>query len=297
MRKGIALAICSYLSWGLFPLYFKSLAAIPALEILSHRIIWALPFLLLVMAGRRQWSWLLTILGRPRVLGGFVASALLLSMNWFLYIWAVNNDRIIDGSLGYFINPIVNVLLGYILLRERLRPAQWCAVAIAAGGVIWLAVLNGHMPWISLGLALTFGFYALLRKTAALGALEGLTLETMILFPLALACLIFLGNHGSNTFATAFAERDKLAWLIMAAGPITALPLLAFSSAARIIPMATLGLLQYISPSMQLLLGIWIYHEPFSANRQTGFLIIWSALLLYSAEGLWRGYQARQLSR
>jgi len=296
MRKGITLAICSYLSWGLFPLYFKALSGITALEILSHRILWALPFLLMVLAVRSQWLWLSTILDRPAVLGGFVASATLLSVNWLLYIWAVTNNRIIDGSLGYFITPVVNVLLGYILLKERLRVAQWIAVALAASGVIWLAILNGHMPWISLALAFSFGCYALLRKTAALGALEGLTLETMILFPCALAYVIYLGTQNANSFSAAWANGDNLPWLLMAAGPITAIPLLAFSYAARLIPMSTLGILQYISPSIQLLIGIWIYHEPFSAERLIGFIIIWSALMLYSAEGLWRGYQLKNQS-
>jgi len=288
MRKGITLAICSYLAWGLFPLYFKSLTIVTPLEILSHRIIWALPFLLFVLAIRSQWAWMSTILSRPAVLTGFIASAALLSVNWLLYIWAVKNDRIIDGSLGYFINPIVNVLMGYILLKERLRAAQWIAVALAAAGVTWLAILNGHIPWISLALAISFGCYALLRKTAALGALEGLTLETMLLFPFALAYVIYLGTQKANTFASAWSDGNNMPWLLMAAGPITAIPLLSFSFAARIIPMSTLGLLQYISPSIQLLIGIWIYHEPFNAYRLTGFIIIWSALLLYSSEGLWR---------
>jgi chloramphenicol-sensitive protein RarD len=240
---------------------------------------------------RSQWTWLSTILTRPVVLGGFIASAILLSVNWFIYIWAVNNGRIVDGSLGYFINPIVNVLLGFVLLKERLRPVQWVSVALAALGVIWLALLNGHMPWISLALALSFGGYALLRKTAALGALEGLTLETMILFPCAAAYLAYLYLDGANTFVTTWQAGGDTPWLLMAAGPITAIPLLFFASGARLIPMATLGILQYIAPTFQLLIGVWIYHEPFSQNRLIGFMIIWSALFLYSAEGLWRGYQ------
>jgi chloramphenicol-sensitive protein RarD len=296
MRKGITLAICSYLTWGLFPIYFKSLANVPPPEILANRILWAMPFLLLVLAGRSQWSWLATLLNRPKVLAGFIVSAVLLSLNWLLYIWAVNNGRIIDGSLGYFINPIVNVLLGFILLKERLRVVQWCAVAIAASGVIWLAVLNGHMPWISLALALSFGCYALMRKTAALGALEGLTLETMILFPCALAYVVYLYTQDANTFTSSVTAGTVTPWLLIAGGPITAIPLLAFSFAARRIPMSTLGILQYISPSIQLLIGIWIYHEPFSPQRLAGFVIIWSALLLYSAEGLWRGYQLKMAS-
>lgn len=293
MQKGILLAICSYLLWGLFPFYFKSVNNVLPIEILAHRIFWALPFLLLVMAGRSQWAWLLTILYRPKVVSGFIASALLLSISWFIYIWAVNNDRIVDASLGYFINPIVNVLLGFLLLKERLRPLQWVSVAAAGVGVIWLALLSGHMPWISLGLAVSFGMYALLRKTAALGALEGLTLETMILFPCAFAYLIYLYLQGESAFASTWATNSATPLLLIAAGPITAIPLLFFAAGARLIPMSTLGILQYVSPSIQLMIGIWIYDEPFSINRLIGFMIIWSALFLYSAEGLWRGYQQR----
>ena len=296
MRKGIILAVCCYLTWGLFPLYFKTLAGIAPLEILSHRIVWALPFVLLILAVRAQWFWLGTILSRPKVLAGFVASALLLAVNWFTYIWAVNDGRVVDASLGYFINPIVNVLLGYLLLSERLRLMQWLAVACAGGGVIWLAILNGHMPWISLALALSFGAYGLLRKTAALGALEGLALETMILFPCALAWLLYQQSHGNSVLHWGNDNNPHLPWLLMAAGPITAIPLLCFATAARRIPMATLGILQYISPSIQLLLGVWLYHEPFSSARLTGFMIIWGGLALYSAEGLWRAYQLRRVA-
>lgn len=295
MRKGIILAVCCYLTWGLFPLYFKTLGAIAPMEILSHRIVWALPFVLLILAARAQWFWLGTILSRPKVLAGFFASAVLLAINWFTYIWAVNNGRVVDASLGYFINPIVNVLLGYLLLSERLRVVQWLAVACAGVGVIWLAILNGHMPWISLALALSFGAYGLLRKTASLGALEGLALETMILFPCALGWLIYLQSQGHSVLHWHGESDPHLPWLLMAAGPITAIPLLCFAAAARRIPMATLGILQYISPTIQLLLGVWLYHEPFSSARLAGFMIIWGGLVLYSSEGLWRGYRLRQV--
>ncbi|MET3108604.1 chloramphenicol-sensitive protein RarD [Oxalobacteraceae bacterium GrIS 2.11] len=293
MRKGIILATCSYLAWGLFPIYFKSVSNVLPAEILSHRIFWALPFLMLIMATRDQWGWLSSLISRPRVFYGFIASASLLSINWFIYIWAVNNGRIVDASLGYFINPIVNVLLGFILLKERLRPVQWASVGIAAAGVVWLALLTMHMPWISLALALSFGSYALLRKTAALGALEGLTLETMILFPCAMAYLIYLYLHGQSTFTSTWTTGAATPWLLIAGGPITAIPLLFFAAGARLIPMSTLGILQYIAPTIQLLIGIMIYHEPFSSDRLIGFMIIWSALFLYSAEGLWRGYRQR----
>jgi chloramphenicol-sensitive protein RarD len=192
---------------------------------------------------------------------------------------------VIDASLGYFINPLVNVLLGFLLLRERLRPGQWAAVAMAAAGVIWLTWQSGHPPWIGLLLAATFGLYGLLRKTAVLGPLEGLSLETLLLFPLALGYLIVLTLTDHNSFTTAPASSQ---WLLAAAGPITAIPLLLFAAGARRISLSLLGLLQYIGPTLQLLLGVWLYHEPFSGDRLAGFAIIWGALVVYSLEGLWR---------
>jgi chloramphenicol-sensitive protein RarD len=280
----------AYALWGLVPVYFKALQHVPPLEILAHRIVWSLVFLAIVLAWRRQWAWIGAVLRRPRVLAGFIASAILISINWFIYIWAVNNGRVIDASLGYFINPLINVLLGFLLLHERLRPGQWATVALAAGGVAWLTWQGGHLPWIALTLAITFGTYGLLRKTAALGALEGLSLETLILFPAALGYLIVLTLHGHNSFATA---PDSTKWLLVAAGPITAIPLLMFAAGARRIPLSLLGLLQYIGPTLQLLLGVWLYHEPFGGPRLVGFAMIWAALALYSAEGLWRAWSAR----
>ncbi|MDB5764554.1 MAG: rarD [Herminiimonas sp.] len=283
-------AVTAYAIWGLFPVYFKSLQDIPPIEILLHRIVWSLVFLAIVLTSRRQWSWLAVVLRRPRVLAGFTASAVLLSTNWFIYIWAVNNGRIIDASLGYFINPLVNVLLGFMLLHERLRPGQWASVALAGAGVAWLTWQGGHLPWIGLMLALTFGTYGLLRKTAALGALEGLSLETLVLFPIAAAYLIILTLNDHNAFITASTSSK---WLLAAAGPITAIPLLMFAAGARRIPLSLLGLLQYVGPTLQLLLGVWLYHEPFSGERLAGFAVIWMALAVYSAEGLWRAWSGK----
>jgi chloramphenicol-sensitive protein RarD len=285
MRTGMLYAAAAYVLWGLFPIYFKALQGIPALEILVNRIVWALLFLVLILAWRKQWRWIGKVLRQPRVLAGFTASAILLACNWLVYIWAVNNGRVVDASLGYFITPLVNVLLGFLLLHERLRRVQWAAIALAASGVAWLTWQGGHVPWIALALACTFGSYGLLRKTAALGALEGLSLETLLLFPLALGYLGWLTLDGQNTFIAASASTR---WLLLAAGPITAVPLLLFAAGARRIPLSTLGLLQYSSPTLQLLLGLWLYHEPFSTARLIGFIVIWVALAVYSAEGLWR---------
>lgn len=286
MRTGILSAALAFLCWGLFPLYFHAIREVPAMEILVHRVLWSLLFLAVILAGRRQWAWLGQLRSQPRVMGGFVLSSLLLSGNWLLYIWAVNNGHVIDASLGYFINPLVNVMLGYLVLKERLRPVQWTAIAIAGLGVLWLAWQAGHMPWIALLLAASFGGYGLLRKTARLGALEGLSFETMILFPFALGYLVWLSLHGDNSFVNT--PSDTTRWLLIAAGPITAIPLLLFASGARSIPLSVLGLLQYIGPTIQMSLGIFFFHEVFTQERLIGFLLIWSALALYAAEGLYK---------
>ncbi len=285
MRSGILSAALAFLLWGLFPLYFHALAAITPSEILAHRVLWSLVFLLLVLGVRGQWSWLAGLRGQPRVIASFAASAILLSGNWLLYIWAVNSGHVIEGSLGYFINPLVNVMLGYVVLKERLRPVQWLSIAIAACGVLWLTWQAGRMPWIALLLAASFGGYGLLRKTAALGALEGLSFETMLLFPFALAYIVWLSLHGGSGFANAPAETR---WLLAAAGPITAIPLLLFANGARRIPLSVLGLLQYIGPTLQLTLGVYVFHEAFTAERLAGFAMIWTALALYAGEGIWR---------
>jgi chloramphenicol-sensitive protein RarD len=285
MRTGILSAALAFLMWGLFPLYFHALAAIPPTQILAHRVVWSLLFLAIVLTVRGQWGWIAELRGRPRVIASFAASSLLLSGNWLLYIWAVNSGHVIEGSLGYFINPLFNVMLGYLVLKERLRPVQWAAIGIAAGGVLWLTWHAGHMPWIALLLAASFGGYGLLRKTAALGALEGLSFETMLLFPFAAAYLGWLALHGDNGFTATDASTQRL---LVAAGPITAIPLLLFATGARKIPLSVLGLLQYIGPTIQLSLGVFMFHEAFTADRVIGFALIWTALAVYAIEGILR---------
>jgi chloramphenicol-sensitive protein RarD len=285
MRTGILSAASAFLCWGLFPLYFHAIGEVPPLQILAHRMLWSLLFLLIVLAVRRQWAWL-NLLRQPRVVASFIASAVLLSVNWLIYIWAVNNGHVIEASLGYFINPLVNISLGYLLLKERLRLAQWMAIGVAALGVAWLTWQAGTVPWIALALAFSFGGYGLLRKTAALGALEGLSFETMVLFPLAAAYVAWLTVHGQNAFINTDSTSTRL--LLAAAGPITAIPLLLFASGARQIPLSVLGLLQYLSPTLQFLLGVWMFHEAFTADRLAGFALIWGALALFAIEGLLR---------
>ena len=284
MNPGILYAASAFVIWGLFPLYILQIARVAPLEVVAHRLIWSLAVVLLLLALQRRWAWLIDALRRPRVLATFALTSVLVACNWFVYVWAIQNQRVIDSSLGYFINPLVNVLLGYLVLHERPRRVQWVAIALAALGVVWLTVRAGQLPWIALWLASTFGLYGLIRKTASLGALEGLTLETMMLAPVGVALIGMLTWKGSGGLANHSAS--MLGWLLLA-GPMTAIPLLLFAAGARRIPLATLGLLQYIGPSIQFLLGLWVFREPFDAGKMAGFALIWSALVVYSAEGWW----------
>ena len=289
MPAGIVYAVLAFVAWGLFPLYFRQMASIAPLDIVLHRSVGLLVFMALLLGALRRFAWLPVVLRQPRPLALFGLSALLLSGNWLLYVWAVNAHRVVDASLGYFINPLVNVLLGFVVLHERLRRAQWLAVALAAAGVAWLTVQAGQLPWIALVLAISFGLYGLLRKTAALGSLEGLALEVLLLAPLAvplLAWRLWQGQGGIDADAT------TLGWLLLA-GPLTALTLLLFAAGARRLPMASLGLLQYISPTLQFALGVWLFREPFDAARFTGFALIWIGLGCYGAEGWWRSRRRR----
>ncbi|MGB2882787.1 MAG: EamA family transporter RarD, partial [Rhodoferax sp.] len=274
----------AYTLWGLFPLFFKRLAAVGPLEVVMHRTVWSLVFVVLVLLVRRRWAWLRAVLKTPKVIGIFSLSATLLASNWLVYIWAVNNDHVLDASLGYFILPLMNVALGYVFLHERPRAGQWMAFAVACAGVLWLSWQGGRVPWVALTLAITFALYGLLRKVAPLGALEGLTLETLVLAPAALVAMGWMAWHGQGALVAQ--DHTSLAWLMLS-GPVTALPLLLFAAGARRIPLSMMGVLQYISPSILVLLGVWLYDEPFAGPRVMGFVLIWIALALYTAEG-WR---------
>ena len=282
MNPGVIYAALAYIAWGLFPLYFHQLAGIAPLEVVMHRTLWSAVFLLCVLLVLRRWAWLRVVAGQPRVLGAFALSAALLTSNWLTYVWAVHNQHLLDASLGYFILPLVNVAIGYFILHERPRRGQWLAVAVATSGVLWLAVQAGHPPWIALMLAFSFGGYGLLRKVGALGALEGLTLETLLLAPFAVAGLAYLALQGSGTLVQG--DTTTLAWLLLG-GPLTATPLLLFAAGARRITLTTMGILQYISPSLQFAIGVWLFHEPFASARFVGFVLIWAALVIYSVEG------------
>ncbi len=285
MPPGLVYAALAYLVWGLFPIYFHALARVDAFEIVVHRSLWSFVFIWSVLLATRRWQWLVDVARRPRLWAQFALSALLLGANWLLYIWAVNHGHVIEASLGYFVTPLVNVLLGTLVLKERPRRLQWAALALAATGVLCLTLTIGRPPWIALGLAATFGSYGLLRKTAPLGAFEGLALETLAIAPAALVALLVIGAGRGGAFAGM--SGHDVAWLL-AAGPITAIPLLLFAAGARRITLATLGTLQYLAPSLQFALGVWFFDEPLALDRLACFALIWAALALYSADGfLW----------
>jgi chloramphenicol-sensitive protein RarD len=288
LHAGVISAALAFIWWGLFPLYFRIGPVVPAAEVLAHRVVWCLLFMLGVMASRRQWAWLIPLIRAPKVIGAFAASAVLICANWATYIWSVQHGHVVDASLGYFINPLFNVLIGTTLLHERLRRAQWVALAVAGGGVVWLTLQAGQPPWIALFLAATFGAYGLLRKVAALGALEGLTLETLLLAPVAVAALVYWRYEGSGSFPTSSVANNL--WLV-GLGPMTAAPLLMFAVGARRLTMTTLGLLQYLGPTIQFLLAVTVFHEPLAGGRLAGYCCIWLALVIYSVDG---AHQARR---
>lgn len=282
MNRGVLYAIGAYGLWGFLPLYWKAVQTVPAVQILSHRFVWSCIFLMMLIWVKKEWPVLRGALATPRTLAVFSLAAVLLAINWLTYIWGVNAGFIVESSLGYFINPLMNVLLGVVFFKERLRPWQWGSIGLAGAGVLYLTLSYGRLPWIALVLAFTFGMYGLLKKTAPLGALPGLTLETAILFVPAGALLLFAESQGSGAFGH---QGLTVTTLLAFTGVITALPLLLFAGAARRIHLSTLGLLQYIAPTIQFLIGVLVYGEPFTQARLVGFGAIWVALALYSLEG------------
>ena len=282
MRKGILAAAGTYVIWGLLPIYWKTLGAVPFPEIMSHRVVWSLPVVLLLLVSQGQVRQLWQAIHKPATWLPFIATGLLLGINWLTYLWANNNGHIIETSLGYFMNPLVNVLLGTLFLRERLRPWQVAAVALAFCGVSYLTLSYGRVPWVAVTLAFSFGFYALIRKTAALGSVEGLTLELSVMFVPTAVFLLYRAWIGGGAFGHSGTATDLM---LMAAGLATAIPLALFAFGARRVPMTTLGLLQYTSPTLQFIIGVFVYGESFTPARLIGFSLIWVALGLYTIEG------------
>lgn len=285
---GLAYALAAYLAWGVSPVYFKALARVPPLEILAHRVIWSILLLAGLLAASRRLGPLRRVLADRRQIALLAGTATLLSVNWFIYIWAVNAGRLLEASLGYFVNPLVNVLLGVLFLGERLSVPQRWAVALASAGVGVLLLRLGTFPWVSLSLALSFGLYGLLRKRAAIGALEGLLVETAWLAPAALVFLLHLGASGNG----AFGSGPSTTALLVAAGAVTGIPLLWFNHGVARLRLSTIGLVQYLAPTTQFLLAVLAYREPFGSAHAAAFGFIWASLAVYSADALARARRA-----
>ena len=284
-HRGAAAALLCYFVWGIVPLYWTQLASIDAVELIAHRHVWSLVFLIGLIVWQGGFGEVRDALRTPRGVGINLVSALLLTGNWLVYVWGVNTGHVIDCSLGYFLVPLVNVAAGRFVLHEHLRPAQWAAIALAAVGVGWMIVQLGRPPWIALALAGTWGAYSLMRKQSRLGSITGLTLETLLLAPLAVGFLLWQHRSGAGALGRVDARTHLL---VLSSGVITAIPLLLFAYGARRIRLSTLGLLQYVAPTVQLSLGIWIYHEPFPRARMISFAFIWIGLALYTADNLWQ---------
>jgi chloramphenicol-sensitive protein RarD len=276
---GLAYGVAAYGLWGFMPLYIKAVRAVPLLEVLCHRVVWALVLLLPLVWRQGELGSVLVAVRRPRTLAILATSTLAIAVNWLVYIWAVVHGRLLEGSLGYYINPLVNVLLGVVVLGERLDRPVRVAVAIAAVGVAWLTVGMGTPPWIALALAASFGLYGLMRKLAPVGALAGLVIETAFLMPLAGGYLVWAMLTGRSAF---LAGNPTLSLLLLLAGPVTAIPLLCFAGAARRLPLSTMGFLQYLSPTLQFLLAVLLYGEPFDRSRAVAFGFIWTALAVFA---------------
>lgn len=280
---GLVSAASAFLIWGISPIYWKALQAVPALEIIMHRMVWSFFFLVPLIIIMRRWQEFIDVFKNRRTLLILLVTAVIIGGNWLLYIWAVNNDHLLQASLGYYINPLVNVVLGMVFLRERLRPPQIVSVLLAFVGVLYLTISIGEFPWIALVLALSFGFYGLIRKVAPVGSLAGLTVETLLLSIPALIYLFYLDSRGAGTI---FRVSLKLNLLLMGCALVTAIPLLFFTLGARRLYLSTLGLLQYIAPSCMFILAVFLFHEPFSNAQVVTFVFIWTALVIYSTDSV-----------
>jgi len=272
---GLLFGVSAYTLWGLFPIYWPLLKPANPLEIVSHRAVWTLVFCFIILALTKTLKSTLSLLKRPKIVAGLFLGSILISINWIIYIYAANTGHVIEASLGYFINPLVVIATGVIVLKEKMRPLQWSAVGIATIGVAVLTIDYGRLPWIALGLALSWGSYGLVKKQLGLGALEGLSIETLLSSGAYLGYLIWLGNRGEGQFSHSL----KLTLLLIGGGAVTAIPLLLFNGSTNRLPLTLVGLLQYITPTIQFCIGVWYYHEDMPAARWAGFLIIWVALM------------------
>ena len=282
-RLGVFYSLSAYVLWGLYPFYFHALNDIGALEILAHRIVWSLVFVALILIVLKRGAWIRDVLRRPKTLLIFTATSALIACNWGTYVYPIVSGRTLEASLGYFVNPLMSVALGAFFLRERLRRAQLAAVALAACGVLWITWQTGTAPLLGLAMAGSFAVYGLLRKIAPLGSLEGMALESSMLFPAAALYLGWLCGSGTLVFAEA---SPSLRGLLMLAGPITTIPLLLFASGVRMISYSTVGIIQYVSPTIVFFIGLFIFGEPFSLDLFIGFVLIWTAVAVFAGESL-----------
>ena len=283
--RGVAATAAAFLVWGLFPLYIAGLSRVSALQITAHRVAWSCVFVLAVLAARRQLATIGEAIRRPGVLAWLAGSAILVSVNWLAFVWAVNNNQTVEVSLGYYINPLLNVVLGILVLKERLNRVQWITVAIATAGVAYLTLETGRVPWIALTVASSFGVYGLIRKVAKVDALPGLAIEMILLTPFAVGYLIWCEAHGIGALGHFGGFTDTL---LVLSCVVTATPLAMFSYGARLLPYSTVGILQYIAPTLQLICAVFIMGEPFQRARAVGFALIWVALAVYAVDGVLR---------
>jgi len=284
-RSGLAAAVAAFAIWGVFPLYLRPLAEVPALQVMAHRVVWCCLLVMLFLGWRGELGTVRAALVDPGTRRRLAASAILISVNWLVYVWAVANGHVVEASLGYFINPLLNVVLGVLILSERLTRPQWLAIMLAAIGVLYLTVAAGRPPWIALVLAASFGTYGLIRKTMKVESVPGLASETLLLAPFALVFLVWVQAQGTGAFGH---EGRVVDALLVGSGLVTALPLALFAYGARRIPYSTVGIVQYIGPTVQFLIGVFVFHEPFPRSRAIGFILIWTGLLVYAADGLRR---------
>ena len=286
-RRGLLAAVIAFISWGLLPLYLKLLAGVPVFQVMSHRVIWACVFVFAWLGIRGQLGAVGPALKRPGTLAKLSVTAALISANWVIYVWAVASSHTVDASLGYFVNPLVSVLLGVFLLAEKLNRRQWFAVAVAGAGVLWLTVHLGRPPWVSLGLAISFGLYGFVRKTiVGVDSVTALFIETALILPFAGAWIGFEAFKGQGVFGN---HGLTLVLLLVFSGLVTAVPLVLFAYGVQRIPLSTVGLMQYLAPTLQLITAVALFHEPFTHVQLIGFACIWAALVIYAADGFLRG--------
>ncbi|MBG22099.1 MAG: protein RarD [Idiomarinaceae bacterium] len=290
-RQGVLFAIAAYTMWGVAPIYFKLLQQVPALEILAHRIIWSFILVLLLIVGLRRWQRIKPVVTNKKQMLRLTIATFLLGGNWFLFIWAINNDHILDASLGYYINPLLNVAIGMVVFAERMRRMQLVAIALAVIGVLIQVISFGSVPWVALALACSFATYGAIRKRLPVDSMTGLWLETTILLPFMLIYVFFFANSGASDMTS---NTWQLNLLLIAAGIVTTAPLLCFTAAAQRIRYATLGFFQYIGPSLMFILAVWVYGEPLAADKLVTFAIIWAALALYSLDTLFHQQRSKR---